>query len=209
MGVMPPPEALKVARENDVDLVEVAPSSNPPVCRLMDYGKFKYEQAKKDRQARKGQKSSSLREVRMRTRIGDHDMLRKIRQIMDFLNSGDKVKVSVLFRGREMSHPEIGNNLLGRVARSLVDQARVEAPPSMERRMMSMVLVPIKKDSQAAAAKQPADAKATTKNDGQTAPIKDSPKEPSKAKASTKKAVKATATKSSSKEPVDAKAENS
>ena len=163
MGVMPVPDAIKIARENDLDLVEVAPGSAPPVCRLLDYGKFKYDQAKKEREAKKAQRSSTLREVRMKTRIGDHDMLRKTQKIKEFLTGGDKVKVSVLFRGREMTHPEVGNNLLGRVARSLVDDARVETPPIMERRTMSMILVPTKKDAQVAAAKTPTEEKVDAK----------------------------------------------
>lgn len=165
IGVMSVPDAIKMAHEQDVDVVEVSPNSTPPVCRLMDYGRFRYEQAKKEREAKKTQRSSGLREVRMRTRIGDHDMLRKTGQIKSFLGEGDKVKVSVLFRGREMSHPEIGNQLLGKVARSLIDEARVESPPIMERRMMSMLLVPSKKDVQTATSAkssntEPADAKA-------------------------------------------------
>ena len=146
LGVMPVPEAISIARENGVDVVEVAPNTDPPVCRLMDYGKFRYDQAKKERDAKKAQKSSAMREVRMRTRIGEHDMQRKTGKIREFLAEGDKVKVSVQFRGREMTHPEIGNQLLGRVARSLMDSARVETPPIMERRMMSMVLVPGRRD---------------------------------------------------------------
>ena len=161
LGTMTLPEAINTARENEVDLVEVAPNANPPVCRLMDYGKFKYEQAKKDRLARKSQKSSALREVRMRTRIGDHDMLRKTKKIVEFLVGGDKVKVSVMFRGREMSHPEIGNRLLGKVARALTEEARVEVAPTTERRTMSMVLVPSKKTAAATDedSKEPVDAK--------------------------------------------------
>lgn len=160
LGVMPVPEAIRVARENGLDVVEVAPNTDPPVCRLMDYGKFRYEQAKKEREARKSQKSSAMREVRMRTRIGDHDMQRKTGKIREFLAEGDKVKVSVQFRGREMTHPEIGNQLLGKVARSLMDSARVETPPIMERRMMSMVLVPGRKDGAQASAPEGTDAKA-------------------------------------------------
>lgn len=163
MGVMSVPDAIKIARENDLDLVEVAPGSAPPVCRVLDYGKFKYDQAKKEREAKKAQKSSALREVRMKTRIGDHDMLRKTQKIKEFLTGGDKVKVSVLFRGREMTHPEVGNNLLRRVARSLVDDARVETPPVMERRTMSMVLVPTKKDVQVTAAKTQTEEKVDAK----------------------------------------------
>jgi translation initiation factor IF-3 len=162
LGIMTLPSAINTARENEVDLVEVAPNADPPVCRLMDYGKFKYEQAKKDRLARKSQKSSALREVRMRTRIGEHDMLRKTKKIVEFLVGGDKVKVSVLFRGREMSHPEIGNQLLGKVARALTDEARVEVAPTVERRTMSMVLVPSKKTASTAEedSKERVDAKA-------------------------------------------------
>ncbi len=162
LGIMTLPSAINTARENEVDLVEVAPNADPPVCRLMDYGKFKYEQAKKDRLARKSQKSSALREVRMRTRIGEHDMLRKTKKIVEFLAGGDKVKVSVLFRGREMSHPEIGNQLLGKVARALTDEARVEVAPTVERRTMSMVLVPSKKTASTAEedSKERVDAKA-------------------------------------------------
>jgi translation initiation factor IF-3 len=160
IGVMPVPEAIRIARESGVDVVEVSPSANPPVCRLMDYGKFRYEQAKKEREAKKTQKSSSLREVRMRTRIGESDMQRKTNKIREFLTGGDKVKVSVQFRGREMTHPEIGNQLLGKVARSLLETARVESPPILERRMMSMVLVPGRKDVPRATAPQTTDAKA-------------------------------------------------
>lgn len=165
---MPTPDALKLADENGVDLVEVSPNATPPVCRLMDYGKFKYEQAKKDREARKSQKSSSLRQVSMRTRIGEHDIQLKTRKIRELLGKGDKVKVSVLFRGRELSYPQIGNNLLGKVARSLMEDARVEAPPKMEGRMLSMILVPTKKvaekviedGSPNTGVKEPVDAKA-------------------------------------------------
>ena len=159
---MPVPEAISIARENGVDVVEVAPNTDPPVCRLMDYGKFRYDQAKKERDAKKAQKSSAMREVRMRTRIGEHDMQRKTGKIREFLAEGDKVKVSVQFRGREMTHPEIGNQLLGRVARSLMDSARVETPPIMERRMMSMVLVPGRRDATPASASE--DTNAETEN---------------------------------------------
>jgi translation initiation factor IF-3 len=165
---MPTPDALKLADENGVDLVEVSPNATPPVCRLMDYGKFKYEQAKKDREARKSQKSSSLRQVSMRTRIGEHDIQLKTRKIRELLGKGDKVKVSVLFRGRELSYPQIGNNLLGKVARSLMEDARVEAPPKMEGRMLSMILVATKKVAEKGiedgspniGVKEPVDAKA-------------------------------------------------
>jgi translation initiation factor IF-3 len=160
IGVMPVPEAIRIARESGVDVVEVSPSADPPVCRLMDYGKFRYEQAKKEREAKKTQKSSSLREVRMRTRIGESDMQRKTNKIREFLTEGDKVKVSVQFRGREMTHPEIGNQLLGKVARSLLETARVESPPILERRMMSMVLVPGRKDVPRATSPQTTNAKA-------------------------------------------------
>ena len=173
-------EGIRLAVENDVDLVEVAPNANPPVCRLMDYGKFKYEQAKKEREARKAQKSSSLREVRMKTRISEHDMMRKTRKIEEFLASGDKVKVTVMFRGRELSHPEVGNALLGKVAKSLVDAAKVEAPPMMDRRRLNIILVPSKKDAQVVAK---APVKESSDAATQAEPAKVSTQEPIAAKA--------------------------
>ena len=142
LGVMPVPEALALARERDLDLVEVAPNAVPPVCRVLDYGKYMYEQAKRDR-ATKHPHHGELREVRFKVKIGDHDMDLKIRRADGFLREGDKVKVSVMFRGREIVHPEIGRGLLERVKEKLKDVSVVDKPPTMEGRFMNMILAPV------------------------------------------------------------------
>lgn len=131
-----------MAREQGLDLVEVAPNANPPVCRVLDYGKFKYEQAKKERDAHKHQHQAQLREVRFKPKIGAHDIDFKTKVVEKLLRGGDKVKVSVMFRGREITHPEIGRGLLNRVAEHLKDVAVVERQPSMEGRFMNMYLAP-------------------------------------------------------------------
>jgi translation initiation factor IF-3 len=136
------PQALDMARENDLDLVEVAPTAVPPVCRLLDYGKFKYEQAKKERETRKTQHASVLREIRMRPKIDTHDLQMKARNAEKFLKSGDKVKVTVMFRGREMVHPEIGRAILEQVSDQLKEVSVVERPPNMEGRFLSTILAP-------------------------------------------------------------------
>jgi translation initiation factor IF-3 len=135
-------QALELAREREMDLVEVAPTAVPPVCRLLDYGKFKYEQAKKERETRKTQHASVLREIRMRPKIDTHDLQMKARNAEKFLKSGDKVKVTVMFRGREMVHPEIGRAILDQVAEQLKDVSVVERPPNMEGRFLSAILAP-------------------------------------------------------------------
>jgi translation initiation factor IF-3 len=122
--------------------VEVAPTANPPVCRLLDYGKFKYEQSKRDREARKHQKQVVLREVRMKPKIDDHDIAFKTRTAEKLLREGDKVKVSVMFRGRELTHPQIGADLLNRIYQQLKEVAAIEKQPSLEGRFMTMILVP-------------------------------------------------------------------
>jgi translation initiation factor IF-3 len=142
LGVSPLQQALDRAREADLDLVEVAPQAVPPVCRLLDYGKFKYEQAKKERESRKGQHASVLREIRMRPKIDTHDLEMKARNAEKFLKSGDKVKVTVMFRGREMVHPEIGRALLDSVAEQLKGVSVIERPPNMEGRFLSTILAP-------------------------------------------------------------------
>jgi translation initiation factor IF-3 len=141
LGVLPIGEALQMARERDLDLVEVAPNNNPPVCRLLDYGKFMYEQAKRDR-GTKHQHHGELREVRFKVKIGQHDMDLKARRAEKFLREGDKVKLSVMFRGREIIHPEIGQELLNSIRTQLEDIAVVEKPPTMEGRFMNMILGP-------------------------------------------------------------------
>lgn len=142
LGVMPLFKAREIAKERGYDLVEVAPQSVPPVCRLLDYGKFKYEQTKKEHEARKRQKSVFLREVRFRPKIGEHDIEFKMRIIKKLLDEGDKVKVSVLFRGREITHPELGKELLDRVAKELGGAAIVEKAPEMDARRMIMIIAP-------------------------------------------------------------------
>jgi translation initiation factor IF-3 len=139
---MPVQQALDMARERELDLVEVAPTAVPPVCRLLDYGKFKYEQAKKERETRKTQHASVLREIRMRPKIDSHDLQMKARNAEKFLKSGDKVKVTVMFRGREMVHPEIGRAILDQVAEQLKDVSVIERPPNMEGRFLSAILAP-------------------------------------------------------------------
>ena len=131
-----------MARERDLDLVEVAPQAVPPVCRLLDYGKFKYEQAKKEAEARKHQKNVVLREVRMKPKIGQHDIDFKTRTAKKLLEGGDKVKVTVMFRGREITHPEIGRGLLDRVYEQLKDISNIESYPRLEGRFLSMILTP-------------------------------------------------------------------
>ena len=141
LGVMPLYQAREIARENNVDLVEVAATAVPPVCRLLDYGKYKYEQTKKEREAKRGQKVSLLREIRLRPKIGDHDFEAKARLARKLLEGGDRVKVTVMFRGREITHPEIGRRLLERMAESLKGAASVERQPLMDGRRMAMILL--------------------------------------------------------------------
>lgn len=141
------PEALKLSQAKDLDLVEVAPQADPPVCRIMDYGKFKYDAAQKARESRKASKKKAkqgLREVRMKPRIAMHDLSGKSRLVKRFLGEGAKVKVTVLFRGREIDHPERGMALLKTVADTLEGDALLERPPVFEGRMLSMTLAPAK-----------------------------------------------------------------
>jgi translation initiation factor IF-3 len=133
-----------MARERGLDLVEVAPNAMPPVCRLMDYGKFRYEQSRKERESRRHQHVIELKEVRIRPKIDDHDLETKGRQAAKFLNAGDKVKLTVLFRGREMAHPDLGKALLDQLADQLRPHGTVEQPPRMEGRTMIMFMAPLK-----------------------------------------------------------------
>jgi len=142
---MPTRQALEIAEQRGLDLVEVAPASAPPVCRLLDYGKFRYEATRREREARKGQRitgTSVVREVRLKTRIGEHDRLAKTRLVKKLLGEGSKVKVSVMFRGREITHPEVGMAILKSVAEDLVNDALMEKTPSFEGRFLTMVLAP-------------------------------------------------------------------
>lgn len=142
IGVKKLAEALWLAEQLDLDLVEVAPNASPPVCRLMDYGKYKYEQSVRDREARKKQTRTTVKELRMKVRIGDHDFDINRRKAEEFLGDGDKVKVTIRFRGREQERPEYGRELLERLVEELGDQAVVEQNPAMEGRNMTMVLAP-------------------------------------------------------------------
>ena len=142
LGVMLLYQAREVAKKHNLDLVEVAPAAKPPVCRLMDYGKYKYEQTRKEREARKTQKLSLLREVRLRPKIGEHDFIAKERSVKRFLEGGDKVKVTVMFRGRENAHPELGLRLLDRVSESFKEVAMVEKQPTRERARLHIILSP-------------------------------------------------------------------
>ena len=142
LGVMSTAQALQAARDADVDLVEVAPNSDPPVCRLLDYGKLRYLSAKKERESRKGQKNTALREVRFRPNIGSHDLEAKTRKVRELINDGSKVKLTVRFRGRESAHQQIGLSVLKRVADDLREEVRLEKPPAMEGRSLSMILIP-------------------------------------------------------------------
>lgn len=134
---------MQIANERGLDLVEVAPTSVPPVCRLLDYGRFRYEQIKKERKARKSHRSAVLKEIRIRPRVKEHDLETKIKVARKLLEEGDKVKVFIFFRGREMTHPEIGLKLLQKVADSLKDIAVLDGAPSSEERHMSLVFSPI------------------------------------------------------------------
>lgn len=140
VGVMTSSQALAMARERGLDLVEVSPMAVPPVCKLMDYGRFKYEQSKKENEARKHQKVSELKEIRLSPRTDDHDLLVKVRKIEEFLGEGDKVKVGVRFRGRELAHPELGRQLLEKISANLKSIAVIERPPLMEGKIMSMIV---------------------------------------------------------------------
>lgn len=142
IGVKPLSEALTIAAEAGLDLVEVNPVSSPPVCRLMDYGKYRYEQTKRERAARKRQKTVEVKEVRLRPKIGDHDLQVKVRAARRFLDEGNRVKVTLRFRGRERDHLDIARALLMEIAEDVEDIGEVEQPPSAAGREMTMLLTP-------------------------------------------------------------------
>ncbi|MDI9480303.1 MAG: translation initiation factor IF-3 [Syntrophomonadaceae bacterium] len=142
LGIVPINQALEIAINKGLDLVEVAPSAKPPVCRLMDYGKFKFEQSKREKEARKKQKVISIKEVKLRPNIDEHDFQVKARNARKFLGAGDKVKVTIMFRGREITHPELGEKLSLRMVEELSDISAVEKPPKVEGRNMVTILIP-------------------------------------------------------------------
>ena len=140
VGIVPLRDALNMARERKLDLVEVSPNAEPPVCRMMDYGKFLYERSKRERKARKAQKTVEVKEIRLSPKIGEHDIEFRVRDAHRWLEQGSKVNVRVRFRGREITYPEIGRVMLQDVAERLSDVATIESPPRMEGRSMLMIL---------------------------------------------------------------------
>jgi translation initiation factor IF-3 len=144
IGIVPLAEALRFSREHDLDLVEVAAQAQPSVCRVMDYGKHKYEQAQKDKEARRKQSQIVVKEIKMRPKISDNDYRTKAGHVRRFLNDGAKVRATIMFRGREVTHPEIGRGLLTRLAADMEELAMVEAEPTVDGRNMVMVLAPRK-----------------------------------------------------------------
>jgi translation initiation factor IF-3 len=144
-GVVSADRAREMAREAGLDLVEISPTADPPVCRIMDYGKFKYEQKKKANESKKRQHTFQVKEVRVRPKTGDHDIDVKVKAARKFLEHGDKVQVTVLFRGREIVHSTIGIEILNEIAADLQDICKVERPPRMENKRMHMILTPIRR----------------------------------------------------------------
>lgn len=145
LGILSIEDAINQAEEQGLDLVEVSPTADPPVCRIMDYGQFKYQQSKRQHEAKKHQKVTHLKEVKFRPRTDEHDFNFKLRHATEFIEAGDKVKVTVMFRGRELSHRELGKVLLDRVVTQMEPIAQVESMAKMEGRTMTLVLAPIKK----------------------------------------------------------------
>ena len=142
LGVMSARDALAMAQEKGLDLIEVAPTAHPPVCRIMDYGKYKYEQGKRDREQQKKQRQQELKGIKMRPVTAEHDFQVRVRHTLSFLEDGDKVKVTVQFKAREITHPELGRRLLDKMIESVGDKAVVEKPPSLEGKMLTVILAP-------------------------------------------------------------------
>ncbi|WP_124728652.1 translation initiation factor IF-3 [Staphylospora marina] len=142
LGIKPLREALQMARDANLDLVNVAPHAKPPVCRIMDYGKFRYEQSKKEKEARRNQKVVQIKEIRLSPSIEENDIQTKLRNVRKFLEKGDKVKLSIRFRGREITHQDIGRRILERIAADVKELSEVERQPKLEGRQMIMILTP-------------------------------------------------------------------
>jgi translation initiation factor IF-3 len=155
IGVKPLPEALHIAREHDLDLVEVAPNANPPVCKIMDFGKFKYEQDVRRKESRRKTSNVVIKEMKFRPKIDEHDYTTKTKHVERFLNEGSKVKITIMFRGREMAHPELGKRILDRIAEQVKDVGNVEAAPRVDGRNMLMVLAPVKKQEPKSGSSKP------------------------------------------------------
>jgi translation initiation factor IF-3 len=144
LGILPLQEALSLAERQHLDLVEVSPTANPPVCRIMDYGKYKYQQSKRQQEAKKKQVQIQLKEVKIRPKTDEHDLQFKIKHVRRFLEEGNKAKITVVFRGREITHTELGQNALERFATELQDISIIESRPRMEGRSMFMIVAPKK-----------------------------------------------------------------
>lgn len=142
LGIVQLQDALRMAMEQNLDLVEVAPTARPPVCRIMDFGKFKYEQQKREKEVKKKQKIVTVKEVKLRPNIEDHDFEVKFKNAQRFLEDGDKVKVTIMFRGRELSHPELGRKVLDKMALQIKDIANIERGAKLEGKNMIMILAP-------------------------------------------------------------------
>src|SRR3954468_21688205 len=172
VGIVRIEDALRLAQEADLDLVEVAPTARPPVCRLMDYGKFKYESAQKARESRRNQQLTVIKEQKLRPKIDPHDYQTKKGHVARFLSHGNKVKVTIMFRGREQSRPELGYRLLQKLAEDVAELGFVESNPKQDGRNMIMVLGPHKKKAEAKA--ELAEAKAAARAAGLPEPVEDS-----------------------------------
>ncbi|HEX6476421.1 MAG TPA: translation initiation factor IF-3 [Acidimicrobiales bacterium] len=153
LGIKPLPEALHIARELDLDLVEVAPQASPPVCRIMDYGKFKFDAAQRAKESRRKTTNVGIKEMKYRPKIGIGDFDTKTRRVVRFLGEGHKVKITIMFRGREIYHPELGKKILDRIAEEVDGSAKVEAAPRLDGRNMIMVLAPDKRAQRSSAAR--------------------------------------------------------
>lgn len=164
LGIIPPYEALKVARSKGLDLVEVAPTANPPVCRIINYGKYLYQQSKREHDARKHQKSIELKEVKFRPRTGGHDFEVKRNRIIHFLQEGNKVKATIMFRGREMAHRDIGHQMMARLIEEISEVGQVEARPKQEGPNLTAILAPKKTTGKGAGTPRP-------KGEAQQAPV--------------------------------------
>lgn len=180
LGIKTLPEALSIARDLELDLVEVAPLAEPPVCRILNYGKWKYEAAQRDKESRKKAATSSIKEMKYRPKIGGGDFETKTRKVGEFIEEGHKVKITIMFRGREVAHPELGKRILDRIAEQL-PLAKVEAAPKLDGRNMVMVLAPdrrAKAAAKAGAAEVPATAAAGTATGAAANPTQQTPTPP-------------------------------
>ncbi|MBR2106651.1 MAG: translation initiation factor IF-3, partial [Treponema sp.] len=142
LGIVPTQEALRMAKDKDLDLVEVSPNANPPVCKILDFGKYRFEQEKKLRESKKNQKVLKLKEIRMQPKIGSGDLDTKAKHVQEFLNEGDKVKITVRFRGRELAHTELGFDVLNEVLKRLTSAYNIDKPAKMDGKMMSITISP-------------------------------------------------------------------